>query len=115
MNTTSFTRILTAVGVLIALSAQAQAASSHIVKRGSAPIAKVKTTGKPGGGTAQAQVDDSDLTCNSNVGIMQDFPMLDSVPSTTGTLAVFSQQTLFWRIVRRDIKPHIVEMRRQPS
>ena len=45
----------------------------------------------------------------------QDFPMLDSVPSTTGTLAVFSQQTLFWRIVRRDIKPHIVEMRRQPS
>jgi len=75
MNTTSFTRILTAVGVLIALSAQAQAASSHIVKRGSAPIAKVKTTvkttGKTGGGTAQAQVDDSDLTCNSNVGIME--------------------------------------------
>ena len=48
-------------------------------------------------------------------GCVQDFPMLDSVPSTTGTLAVFSQQTLFWRIVRRDIKPHIVEMRRQPS
>ena len=48
-------------------------------------------------------------------GVLQDFPMLDSVPSTTGTLAVFSQQTLFWRIVRRDIKPHIVEMRRQPS
>ena len=71
MNTTSFTRILTAVGVLIALSAQAQAASSQIVKRGSAPIAKVKTTGKSGGGTAQAQVDDSDLTCNSNVGIME--------------------------------------------
>ena len=47
--------------------------------------------------------------------VNQDFPMLDSVPSTTGTLAVFSQQTLFWRIVRRDIKPHIVEMRRQPS
>ena len=45
----------------------------------------------------------------------QDFPMLDSVPSATGTLAVFSQQTLFWPIVRRDIKPHIVEMRRQPS
>ncbi len=69
MNTTSFTRILTAVGVLIALSAQAQAASSQIVKRGSAPIANVKTTGKTGGGTAQ--VDDSDLTCNSNVGIME--------------------------------------------
>ena len=46
---------------------------------------------------------------------IQDFPMLDSVPSATGTLAVFSQQTLFWPIVRRDIKPHIVEMRRQPS
>ena len=46
---------------------------------------------------------------------VQDFPMLDSVPSATGTLAVFSQQTLFWPIVRRDIKPHIVEMRRQPS
>lgn len=71
MNTTSFTRILTAVGVLIALSAQAQAASSHIVKRGSAPIAKVKPTGKTGGGAAQAEVDDSDLTCNSNVGIME--------------------------------------------
>ena len=47
--------------------------------------------------------------------VIQDFPMLDSVPSATGTLAVFSQQTLFWPIVRRDIKPHIVEMRRQPS
>ena len=46
---------------------------------------------------------------------VQDFPMLDSVPSATGTLAVFSQQTLFWPIVRRDIKPHIFEMRRQPS
>lgn len=71
MNTTSFTRILTAVGVLIALSAQAQAASGHFVKRGSAPVVKVKPTGKTGGGTAQAQVDDSDLTCNSNVGIME--------------------------------------------
>ena len=55
------------------------------------------------------------LTVNARGAMHQDFPMLDSVPSTTGTLAVFSQQTLFWRIVRRDIKPHIVEMRRQPS
>ncbi len=71
MNTTSFTRILTAVGVLIALSAQAQAASSHVVKRGSAPVAKIKTTGKTGGGATQTQVDDSDLTCNSNLGVME--------------------------------------------
>ncbi len=70
MTITSIARILTAVGVLIALSAQAQAGSRHVVKRGTAPV--VKQAGKTGGGAGQrAEVDNSDLTCNSNQGSME--------------------------------------------
>ena len=69
MTITSIARILTAASVLIALSAQAQAGSRHVIKRGTAPV--VKQAGKTGGGTAQAEVDDSDLICNSNQGVME--------------------------------------------
>lgn len=67
MTITSIARILAAVGVLIALSAQAQAGTRHVVKRGTAPVVK-----QAGGGAGQrAEVDNSDLTCNSNQGSME--------------------------------------------
>ena len=68
MNMTSIARTLAAAGVLIALSAPAAtAASGKILKRGTAPVVKIKPAGKTGGGTARAQVDESDLTCNQGV------------------------------------------------